>query len=420
MLSKTCKLWCFRDIIEARLLILSIYRMDLIKRNLQEVLNPQVLDQAVQEGRKIRVYWGTAPTGKTHCGYLVPMAKIADFLKADCEVVVLLADLHAFLDNMKAPLDVLQYRVSYYERTVKAMLRGIGVPIEKLQFVVGKSYQLQPDYTMDLFKLSNLTSQNSCKRAGAEVVKQTDNPALSGLMYPLMQALDEEYLHVDAQFGGVDQRKIFVLAEEQLPLIGYKKRAHLMNPMVPGLGAGGKMSASDPNSKLDLLDDPTTVKKKIAKAFSAPGQVEGNGLIGFVEYVVFPVSDIKSGEPKFFINRDEKWGGPITYHTIDDLKSDYAADKLSPADLKIGVVDAINEILEPIRKILLEDTEFATIEKKAYPPPEAPQGKKKKVKKIGTKYAGASGKQDKSDESSTGGPTVEDVKNSAEKMDISQ
>lgn len=54
-------------------------------------------------------------------------------------------------------------------------------------------------------------------------------------MYPLLQALDEQYLGVDAQFGGVDQRKIFMFAEEQLPGIGYRKRIHLMNPMVPSL-----------------------------------------------------------------------------------------------------------------------------------------------------------------------------------------
>lgn len=29
-----------------------------------------------------------------------------------------------------------------------------------------------------------------------------------------IQALDEEYLKVDAQFGGVDQRKIFMFAEK--------------------------------------------------------------------------------------------------------------------------------------------------------------------------------------------------------------
>jgi tyrosyl-tRNA synthetase len=30
----------------------------------------------------------------------------------------------------------------------------------------------------------------------------------------LFQALDEEHLGVDAQFGGVDQRKIFTFAEK--------------------------------------------------------------------------------------------------------------------------------------------------------------------------------------------------------------
>lgn len=359
-------------------------QVQLITRNLKETLNEHILVKAFEEGRKPSIYWGTAPTGKTHCGYLVPMTKLADFLQAGCEVKVLLADLHAFMDNMKAPLDVLQYRVQYYERTVKAMLTAIGVPTNKLHFIVGRSYQLTPEYTMDLFKLSNVVSQHDSKRAGAEVVKQTENPPLSGLIYPLMQALDEEYLKVDAQFGGVDQRKIFVLAEEQLPSIGYNKRAHLMNPMVPGLTQTGKMSASDPNSKIDLCEEPSSVKKKISKAYAAPGVVENNGLLGFLENVVFPISDIKKKDVPFFINRDEKWGGPLSYNTIEEVRADYASEKLSPSDLKIGVVDAINGILAPIREILLNDKEFADIEAKAYPPEE--KKKKSKQKKMGTMY----------------------------------
>ena len=70
--------------------------------------------------------------------------------------------------------------------------------------------------------------------------------------------MDEEYLKVDAQFGGVDQRKIFVFAEKYLPILGFKKRAHLMNPMVGGL-SGAKMSSSDPDSKIDLIDDAESV-----------------------------------------------------------------------------------------------------------------------------------------------------------------
>jgi tyrosyl-tRNA synthetase len=101
--------------------------------------------------------------------------------------------------------------------------------------VRGTDYQLSRDYTLDVYRLSSLVTEHDAKKAGAEVVKQVESPLLSGLLYPGLQALDEEYLGVDAQFGGVDQRKIFTLAEKYLPAMGYKKRVHLMNPMVPGL-----------------------------------------------------------------------------------------------------------------------------------------------------------------------------------------
>lgn len=364
-------------------------KYELITRNLQETLNGQIIKEILEKGGSPKIYWGTAPTGKPHCGYFVPMTKLADFLTAGCEVIVLLADLHAFLDNMKAPLEVVEFRVKYYEVTVKAILKSIGVPIDRLKFTIGKSYQLSADYTMDIFRMSNVVSQNSAKRAGADVVKQVENPLLSGLIYPLMQALDEQYLGVDAQFGGVDQRKIFVLAEENLPSLGYKKRAHMMNPMVPGLTQGGKMSASDPNSKIDLLEDPKTVQKKISKAYAAPGEVEGNGLISFVEYVVFPIAQLKHGDnATFTISRPEQYGGDVSYKTVDEIKSDYAADKLTPQDLKAGLSAAVNKLLEPIRAELLND-EFKKLEDLAYPVIKEEPKKKKKEKKIGSRYPGA-------------------------------
>ena len=55
-------------------------------------------------------------------------------------------------------------------------------------------------------------------------MKQVASPLMSSLLYPILQALDEEHLGVDMQFGGVDQRKIFMFAKEHLPKVGYKKR----------------------------------------------------------------------------------------------------------------------------------------------------------------------------------------------------
>lgn len=60
-------------------------KYELITRNLQEVLGEENLKKIIKE-RDLKLYWGTATTGKPHIAYFVPMTKIADFLKAGCEV----------------------------------------------------------------------------------------------------------------------------------------------------------------------------------------------------------------------------------------------------------------------------------------------------------------------------------------------
>ncbi|XP_007902443.1 tyrosine--tRNA ligase, cytoplasmic [Callorhinchus milii] len=335
-------------------------KINLITRNLQEVLGEDKL-RSVLEERDLKVYWGTATTGKPHVAYFVPMSKIADFLKAGCEVTILFADLHAYLDNMKAPWELLELRTQYYEHVIKAMLESIDVPLEKLKFVKGTEYQLSREYTLDVYKLSSVVTQHDAKKAGAEVVKQVEHPLLSGLLYPGLQALDEEYLKVDAQFGGVDQRKIFTFAEKCLPSLGYAKRIHLMNPMVPGL-TGGKMSSSEEESKIDLLDKKEEVKKKLKKAFCEPGNVENNGVLSFVQHVLFPLH----GE--FVVVRDEKWGGSKSYTVYDELEKDFAGEFVHPGDLKSSVEVALNKLLDPIRKTF-QTPEMLKLLRAAYPAP---------------------------------------------------
>lgn len=343
-------------------------KYEYISRNLQEVLGEEKIKTILKE-RDLKIYWGTATTGKPHVAYFVPMSKIADFLRAGAEVTILFADLHAYLDNMKAPWELLELRVQYYEHSIKAMLKSIGVPLEKLKFVKGTTYQLSKEYTLDVYKMTSVITEHDAKKAGAEVVKQVEHPLLSGLLYPGLQALDEEYLKVDAQFGGVDQRKIFTFAEKYLPQLGYEKRAHLMNPMVPGL-TGAKMSSSEDESKIDLLDSPANVKKKLKKAFCEPGNIENNGVLSFVKHVVFPL--FKEGE-QFVVPRSADNGGDIYYATFDVLEKAFAAQDLHPGDLKTGVESYINRLLEPIRKTF-EDPKLKALSQKAYPAPGKQKG----------------------------------------------
>lgn len=318
----------------------------LITRNLQEVQGADSLKEILQK-RDLKVYWGTAPTGKPHIGYFVPFFKIRDLLNAGCHVTILIADIHAFLDSMKSTWEQLEYRSKYYEFITKEMLKAVGADIKKLRFLQGTKFQFKEAYTLDMYKMAALATIRDAKRAGAEVVKQSENPKLSSLLYPLLQAIDEHYLGVDAQFGGVDQRKIFMLAREFLPKIGYSKRIHLMNPMVGGL-SGQKMSSSEEDSKVDALDNEEIVNKKLSRAFCPEGKIEDNFFIDFCSLVVFPnLSDLGKN---FVINRPEKFGGIITYKAIEDMKKDFAAKKLHPQDLKAGVACYINSLLQPIRK----------------------------------------------------------------------
>jgi len=351
----------------------------LIRRNLQEVIGEERLQELLKE-RDLKVYWGTATTGKPHIGYFVPMAKIADFLRAGCEVTILFADLHAFLDNMKAPWELLAHRTVYYEYIIKSMLKSIGVPLEKLKFVRGTDYQLSREYTLDVYRLSSVVTERDAKKAGAEVVKQVESPLLSGLLYPGLQALDEEYLKVDAQFGGVDQRKIFTFAEENLPSLGYAKRIHLMNPMVPGL-TGDKMSSSEEGSKIDLLDTEDQVKKKIRGAFCEEGNIDRNGVLAFCKSVIFP---LLAQDEKFVLQRPEKYGGDIIFDKYEDLEKAFADKSVFPGDLKNGVVFYLNRLLEPIRQEFKSE-EMIKITLNAYPPPAPVVQKKKKEKSSGPK-----------------------------------
>ncbi|XP_058062867.1 tyrosine--tRNA ligase, cytoplasmic [Anopheles bellator] len=335
----------------------------LITRNLQEVLGQDNM-RAVLKERDLKIYWGTATTGKPHIAYFVPMSKIADFLKAGCEVTILFADLHAYLDNMKAPWSLLQERTKYYEAVIKAMLTSLGVPLDKLRFVRGTDYQLSKEYTLDVYRLSSVVTQHDAKKAGAEVVKQVEHPLMSGILYPGLQALDEEYLKVDAQFGGVDQRKIFTFAEKYLPQLGYAKRIHLMNPMIPGL-AGGKMSSSEEDSKIDLLDSAAKVKNKIKKAFCEPGNIEDNGLLKFLKHVIYPM--FKDGET-LVIHRKQEFGGDLVFAEYEKLEESFAAHDLHPGDLKAAVEVYINRLLDPIRKSFDSDF-YRELTERAYPQP---------------------------------------------------
>ena len=320
-------------------------KFELIKRNTEEIVTEAELKKLLKEKKQPAVYLGTAITGRPHVAYFLWVLKLADFLKAGFKVKLLLADLHGALDQ--TPWELLDKRYDYYGVVIRNMFEAIGADIKNFEIVKGSDFEKNADYFYDLLRMSTYASVHDAKKAGSEVVKQTDNPKLAGLIYPLMQAIDEEYLKVDIQYGGVDQRKILMFAREYLPKIGYKSRVEVMTPIIPGL-IGEKMSASREESKIDLLDDDNTVRAKIKKAFCPEGKVANNGVLAFVKHVLMLIKKDKAQD--FIIKRPEKFGGNLAYKEYKELERDYASKKLHPADLKAAVAEEIINLLKPMKK----------------------------------------------------------------------
>jgi tyrosyl-tRNA synthetase len=315
-------------------------KLALAKNNAEEILTLEELKQLFEEKKKPAAYLGMAPTGPYHMAYLVPLGKMYELQKAGVKTSILIANVHAALDDLKAPWDDIDKRGNYYEKCI-----GLGFPWkEKPDFVKGKDFQMKPDYQLDTLKLSTLTTVKRATRAGSEVCR-FQNPKVSELIYPLMQSLDEEYLKVDIQVGGVDQRHILVYAREFMPKIGYRRRVELMTPLVAALkGPGTKMSASDPSSHIKVYDPVERIEKQLKNAYCPEGDVTENPVIQFCQFIVFPIKE------KLKIERPEKFGGDVEFNNFENLQTAFMNKEVHPADLKPAVAKALADIFKDVRK----------------------------------------------------------------------
>jgi tyrosyl-tRNA synthetase len=245
---------------------------------------------------------------------------------------------------------MLEKRYEYYSLVIPALFDAIGADTKKVEIVKGSDFQLKKEYMFDVLKMSTNVTVHDCTKAASEVVKMGESPKLSGLIYPIMQSIDEEYLDVDIQYGGIDQRKILVFARENMPKLGYRSRIEIMTPLVPGLTPGGKMSSSERNSKVDLLDSEKVVNDKMNAAYCEAKKVDGNGVLAFLKYVIM-VHKQDNGED-FVIERPEKFGGNVKYSSYEAVESEYIAGRIHPMDLKRAVAREVNKLLDPIRKKL--------------------------------------------------------------------
>lgn len=300
----------------------------LVTRNTVEIVTDEELRALLQKPVR-RVYAGYEPSGEIHLGHLVTANKLMDLQKAGFEVTVLLADLHAFL-NHKGTLDEIRETAEYNRRCFEAL------GLKKAKFVLGTDLQLNRDYELLLLQLSQEVTVNRAHRSMDEVGRGMDHPAVSQMVYPIMQMADIAMLGVDAAVGGIDQRKIHMLAREYLPGMGFSSPVCIHTPIINGLD-GKKMSSSAGNL-ISVADTEDDIRAKMKKAFCPPG-IEENPVLQILQYHIFPRFE------SVVMHRPAKFGGDQEFSSYAEVEAAYGAGQVHPLDLKTMTADYLVEML---------------------------------------------------------------------------
>ncbi|MDK2928783.1 MAG: tyrosyl-tRNA synthetase [Methanococcus sp.] len=304
--------------------------LESILKNTSEIVSIEELTELLKKEEKI-AYIGFEPSGRIHMGHYLQIRKMIDLQKAGFKIVILLADLHAYL-NQKGTMDEVRALGEENRKVFEAM----GLVAD---YVYGSEFQLKDEYTLDVYKLALSTTLNRARRSMEVIAREDENPKVASVVYPLMQVNDIKHLNADVAVGGMEQRKIHMLSREILPSMGYKAPVCIHNPVLTGLDGEGKMSSSKGNF-IAVDDDEATIKKKMKNAFCPMKEVSGNPVLEIAKYYLeYPAT----------VKRPEKFGGDLILESYEALENAFV-EGLHPMDVKNLVSEQLIEILRPIRE----------------------------------------------------------------------
>jgi len=324
-------------------------RYALIARNTEEIITPEDLKEVLRNNASPTGYIGFEPSGFVHIGWMVTAQKVRNFVDAGFHFIIFLADWHAYI-NDKLGGDIENIRVC--AEYMKDCFEALGVPRENVEYKLASEIMDDIDYWETVMKVGKASSLQRVKRAMTIMGRNEDEAEVdsSKVMYPLMQATDLIFMDVDVAYAGLDQRRAHMLAREAAEKMGVKKAVAVHTPLLPGLKGGNrmdpvasKMSKSDPEGALLIHDSPEDLKRKLGKAFCPP-EAEGNPVLSISKYVLFERMDVLR------IERPEKFGGNLEFHSYEELERTYMAGKLHPMDLKNGTAAALADMLAPTRE----------------------------------------------------------------------
>jgi tyrosyl-tRNA synthetase len=334
-------------------------KINLITRNLEEVLTEEDLKYFLDNNIPLKHYIGFEISGRVHVGGgLITAMKLKDFIEAGMEVTIFLADWHAWINHkLGGDIETIRKAADYMEQVLRAAMKCVGGNDKKINFLLGtKLYQQCKDYFEIVMQVAQKTSlariQRSISIMGRE---ERESQEFAMLIYPVMQVADIFAQGLSIVHSGMDQRKAHVIMRdvahqvEKNPLVGLKgerlKPVALHHHLLMGLTeADIKMSKSKPESAIFMTDSEEDIERKIMAAFCPEGKIEANPILDWTKHLIWPIC---SG---LNIKRAEKHGGDVEYQAYEDLEKDFTNKKLHAQDLKQALVVSLIDILAPARE----------------------------------------------------------------------
>ena len=331
--------------------------------SVEETVGLDYLVDCIAEGKSargdgvLRCYVGFEPSGKAHIGWKVLSLQLKRMLEADVNVLIFLADWHAWInDKFNGNMADIQLTAQYMEETFRALLdyppEGDG-PGE-LRFYYASQLMDSGDYWARVLRCSKGATLAMVRKTFTIMGRDeaSSDHDLSKFFYPAMQASDIFELDIDIAIGGMDQRKAHMFMRDVASKYGWEKATCLHTPIISSLKSSGsrmesfdhKMSKSDPGGAILIHDEPKKLRKKMQKHAYLNIEDENSPVYELAQHVILP----EFGE--IVVTPNPKFGEPSTWKSLDDFRSAVMDGTIHPLDAKFGIADGISRGLDTVTK----------------------------------------------------------------------
>jgi len=219
-----------------------------------------------ENGVNAVLYTGRGPSGQTHLGHLIPWIFTRYLQEAfHADLYFQITDDEKFLVSPK----LTQEEIRGYTRDNIIDIIATGFEPGKTKIFVDLAY------TRQLYNIAVRVAKHVTFSTAKATFGFTDSSNIGIIFFPAMQAapcfLPQTLTGKDAHVlipCAIDQEPYWRISRDVAPKLNYRKPAGVYSKFIPGLGAGGKMSASLPETAIFLSDTPEEAAKKVKNAFT--------------------------------------------------------------------------------------------------------------------------------------------------------